>query len=136
MTNAGRDARAGGDARALAQARQAQRDCDELPGSAAHDSFLILTDRDYKAVRFVLDLVDRLGEAHGFDPADLINPRTKEPFGPWIERLRRAMRLFEAMPPAESGRAREDGNRPPPNGAAASGEFSSQARTKQRTHGR
>jgi len=87
-------------------------------------------------VRFVLDLVDRLGAAHGFDPADLINPRTKEPFGPWIERVRKAMRLFDAMAPAESGRARAEGDQPPPNGAAASGRFSGQARTKQATNGR
>ena len=108
---------------------------DELPVSAT-DAFLIVTDRDYKAVRFVLDLVDRLGAAHGFDPADLINPRTNEPFGPWIERVRRVMRLFEAMLAAESGPAQEDRSRPPPNGAAASGRFSSQARTKQRTRDR
>ena len=118
MTEAGRDARPGGDARARAAARPAPRGCGEPPGSATEASFLILTDRDYKAVRFVLDLVDRLGAAHGFDPADLINPRTKEPFGPWIERVRRAMRLFEAMAPTESGPAREDDSRPPPNGAA------------------
>lgn len=62
----------------------------------------ILTVWDYKAVCFALDLVDQLGAAHGFDPADLINPRTKEPFGPWIERVRGAMHLFEAVPPRES----------------------------------
>jgi hypothetical protein len=135
MTEAGHDARAGGDPRGRAKARPPQRGYDELPGSAADAAFLILTERDYRAVRFVLDLVDRLGATHGFDPADLINPRTKEPSGPWIERVRRAMRLFEAMPPAESGRAREEGNPPPPNGAPASGRFSGRARTKQPTHG-
>jgi len=118
------DARARG---GRAEARAAQRGRGELPGSPAEAWFLILTDRDYQAVRFVLDLVDRLGAAHGFDPADLINPRTNEPFGPWIERVRTAMRLFEATPPARSGRAREDGKRPRPNGAAAGGRFSGQA---------
>jgi hypothetical protein len=29
-----------------------------------------MTKEEYRALRFVLDLVDRLGAEHGFDPAD------------------------------------------------------------------
>ena len=53
---------------------------------------MIHTHSDGAAVPFVLDLVARLGGAHGFDPADLIWPRTKKPFAPFIERLRSAVR--------------------------------------------
>jgi hypothetical protein len=48
-----------------------------------------LTQEEYRALRFALDLVDRLGAEHGFDPAELVNPRTGEPFGACIERMRR-----------------------------------------------
>jgi hypothetical protein len=51
---------------------------------------------EYLAARFVIDLVDRLGAEHGFDPAELINPRTQAPFGPVIEDLRGAIREYEA----------------------------------------
>jgi hypothetical protein len=56
----------------------------------------LTTLEDHRAVRFVVEFVDRLGEECGFDPAGLINPRTKEPFGPFIERLRSALRSYEA----------------------------------------
>lgn len=64
---------------------------------------------DYVAVRFVIDLVDRLGVEHGFDPAELINPRTQEPFGPFIRRMRTAIRLFEAS--SREDRPKHDGGR-------------------------
>jgi hypothetical protein len=54
-----------------------------------------LDEADYLAVRFVLDLVDRLGREHGFDPAQLVSLRTGEALGPLIGRLRCAAQLFE-----------------------------------------
>lgn len=56
----------------------------------------LLRGDEYDAIRATLDLVDRLGAAHGFDPAKLVNQRTHEPFGPFITRMRGAMRSFEA----------------------------------------
>lgn len=55
-----------------------------------------MTKEEYRVVRFAIDLVDRLGVEHGFDPAELVNSRTGQPFGPFIERLRRAMLRVEA----------------------------------------
>jgi hypothetical protein len=51
-----------------------------------------MTKEEYRAVRFALDLVDRVGLEHGFDPAELVNPRTGQPFGAFIERMRSALR--------------------------------------------
>ena len=78
-------------------------DCDGPPDGSADAPLLILTDSDYEAVRFVLEIVDQLGAAYGFSPGELISPRTNGPFAPFIERLRRGMQLFEAMPPDASG---------------------------------
>jgi hypothetical protein len=64
-------------------------------------ALVILSRRDYEAIRCAVELVDQLGEAHGFDPAELTSPRTQEPLGPFIERLRCAMRLFETFPPED-----------------------------------
>lgn len=55
-----------------------------------------MTKEEYRAVRFALDLVDRLGAEHGFDPTELVNPRTGQPFGALIDRVRRAMLRVEA----------------------------------------
>jgi hypothetical protein len=55
-----------------------------------------MTKEEYRALRFVLDLVDRLGAEHGFDPAELVNPRTGQPFGAFIERMRTALLRAEA----------------------------------------
>jgi hypothetical protein len=48
-----------------------------------------LTQEECRAVRFALELVDRLAAEHGFDPAELVSPRTGQPFGACIERMRR-----------------------------------------------
>lgn len=55
----------------------------------------LLRGDEYDAIRVALDLVDRLGAAHGFDPAKLVNQRTRQPFGPFISRMRRAVRSID-----------------------------------------
>jgi hypothetical protein len=64
---------------------------------APHDGHRpLLTQEEYRAVRFAIDLVDRLGAEHGFDPAELVSPITGQPFGAFIERMRSAMLRVEA----------------------------------------
>jgi hypothetical protein len=42
-------------------------------------------------VRFVLELVDLLAERDGFDPAAFVDPRTGEPLGGAMKRMRTAL---------------------------------------------
>ena len=51
-----------------------------------------LTPDERAAVRFVIELVDLLAARHGFDPSELVNPRTGRPLGPAIARMREALR--------------------------------------------
>jgi hypothetical protein len=53
-------------------------------------------------VRLVLDLVGLLAERHGFDPAELVSPRTGAPLGPALARMRDALQASDA----ECGRER------------------------------
>jgi hypothetical protein len=55
-----------------------------------------VTKEESRAVLFALDLVDRLGAEYGFDPAELVNPRTGRPFGAFIARMRRTMLRVDA----------------------------------------
>ena len=64
----------------------------------------LLRGDEYDAIRVTLDLVDRLAAAYGFDPAKLVNQRTHQPFGPFIARMRVAVRSFEAGGPPGDGR--------------------------------
>jgi hypothetical protein len=43
----------------------------------------------------VLEVVDRLADRDGFDPAELRSLRTGEPLGPVIERMRAALDFDE-----------------------------------------
>jgi hypothetical protein len=51
-----------------------------------------LTTEQRRHVSFVLELVDLLASRHGFDADELVNPRTGEPLGPLLDRLRSAVR--------------------------------------------
>jgi hypothetical protein len=52
----------------------------------------VLTPDERAAVRLVIELVDLLAERHGFDPAELVNPRTGRALGPALTRMREAVR--------------------------------------------
>ena len=47
-----------------------------------------------------------LGSTVGFDPSELASPRTGETFGPFVVRMRDAMRLFETLWPEQTARKR------------------------------
>lgn len=64
----------------------------------------VLGEADYRALRFAIELVDRLGIEHGFDPAELVSGRTNEPLGPFLDRLRSLVRSLEEP---SQGRGRE-----------------------------
>jgi hypothetical protein len=55
-----------------------------------------LTPDERAAVRLVIELVDLLAERHGFDPTELVNPRTGRSLGPALGRMREALREGEA----------------------------------------
>jgi hypothetical protein len=83
-----------------------------------------LTPDERAAVRLVIELVDLLAERHGFDPTELVNPRTGTPLGPVLARMRDAMRNSEQTPPTLAGswpHALRDANGAPtgPNGTSA-----------------
>ena len=63
-----------------------------------------LTPDERAAVRLVIELVDLLAARHGFDPTELVNPRTGRPLGPALTRMREALR--------ESGSGGERDGRP------------------------
>ena len=50
-----------------------------------------LTPEERASVRLVVELVDMLAARHGFDPAELISPRTGTPLGPVLARMRDAL---------------------------------------------
>ena len=50
-----------------------------------------LTPDERAAVRLVIELVDLLAERHGFDPSELVNPRTGRRLGPALARMREAL---------------------------------------------
>jgi hypothetical protein len=50
---------------------------------------------EYSSLRFAIDLVDRLAAEHGFDPAELVSPRTHESLEPLIDRIRATVDSFE-----------------------------------------
>jgi hypothetical protein len=62
-----------------------------------------LTPDERAAVRLVIELVDLLAARHGFDPTELVNPRTGRPLGPALTRMREALREGETEgdPPPE-----------------------------------
>ena len=62
-----------------------------------------LTPEERAALRFVIDLVDLLAARHGFDPAQLINPRTGRPLGPTLARMRDALDDDDAPPRLPGG---------------------------------
>jgi hypothetical protein len=57
-----------------------------------------LTPDERAAVRLVIELVDLLAARHGFDPAELVNPRTGKPLGPALGRMRDALREPDTRP--------------------------------------
>jgi hypothetical protein len=50
---------------------------------------------DYRLLRLMLDLIDHLATRGSWDPAELVNPRTNQTFGPVLERTRTAVRRYE-----------------------------------------
>ena len=52
---------------------------------------------DYRLLRLMLDLIDRLAAGGGWDPAELVNPRTNQTFGPVLERTRTVVRRYETQ---------------------------------------
>jgi hypothetical protein len=59
--------------------------------AAAAETGSALSPEQCSHVRFVLELVDQLAERHGFDPSDLIDPRTGNSLAPVLARMRQAL---------------------------------------------
>lgn len=55
-----------------------------------------LSGDDYRVLALMLDLIDRLAARGGWDPAEMIDPRTNQTFAPVLERTRAAVRSYEA----------------------------------------
>ena len=62
-----------------------------------------LTPDERAAVRLVIELVDLLAERHGFDPKELVNPRTGTSLGPVLARMRDAVEDEDQSPPGLAG---------------------------------
>lgn len=62
-----------------------------------------LTPDERASVRLVVELVDMLAARHGFDPAELISPRTGTPLGPVLARMRDALRDEDPARDAHGG---------------------------------
>ena len=63
-----------------------------------------LTPEERASVRLVIELVDMLAVRHGFDPAELISPRTGTPLGPVLARMRDALRDDDPARGTSAGR--------------------------------
>jgi hypothetical protein len=66
-----------------------------VEGLAATRQPQSLTPEQRLHVRLVLDLVDALAECHGFEPAELVSPRTGVPLGPALARMRQAIAVTD-----------------------------------------
>jgi hypothetical protein len=52
---------------------------------------------DARQICFVVDLVDGLAQRAGFDPEELIDPRTGASFGPFLARVKAALLVRAAV---------------------------------------
>ena len=59
--------------------------------AAAAETGIAPSLEQYGRIRFVLELVDQLADRHGFDPAELTDPRTGQPLAPVLARMRQAL---------------------------------------------
>ena len=66
-----------------------------------------LSPEQCRYVRFTLDLVDLLAGRCGFDPADLVSPRTGAPLGPALGRMREALEASQVESGRENPRRQE-----------------------------
>ena len=62
-----------------------------------HDPAALPLEReDYRLLRLMIEIVDRLGARGGWDPGELIDQRTHQSFSPLLERTRAALLRYEA----------------------------------------